>query len=185
MEIFDVVDENGEPTGETVERSVAHRDGIAHHGSHVWILRERAGRYELLLQKRSVDKDSHPGCYDISSAGHIPAGCDYVTSALRELYEELGLTATPEELEYCGQIRVNYQTSFHGKPFHDNEIDNVYLLRRDVRDEELRLQAEEVESVRWMELEDCVRGVREHSFPNCIYIRDLELIKAALAKETR
>ena len=28
MEILDVVDENGNPTGETVERTVAHKTGV-------------------------------------------------------------------------------------------------------------------------------------------------------------
>lgn len=30
MELLDVVDENGIPTGETVERSIAHAKGIRH-----------------------------------------------------------------------------------------------------------------------------------------------------------
>ena len=54
---------------------------------------------ELLLQKRSQQKDSYPGCYDISSAGHSPAGVDFIPSALRELKEELGLDARPVEEE--------------------------------------------------------------------------------------
>ena len=74
MEWLDVVDEKGNPTGERVERKEAHRRGIRHRTSHVWILREQEGEVQVLLQKRSQGKDSHPGCYDISSAGHIPAG---------------------------------------------------------------------------------------------------------------
>ena len=46
---------------------------------------------EILMQKRSLNKDSYPGMYDTSSAGHIPAGCEPLESALRELQEELGL----------------------------------------------------------------------------------------------
>ena len=87
MERFDIVDEHGIPTGETVDRETAHAQGIRHRTSHVWIARKRDDRVELLLQQRSFDKDSHPGCYDISSAGHIPAGVDFVPSALRELEE--------------------------------------------------------------------------------------------------
>ena len=33
MEILDVVDENGNPTGETVERTVAHKTGVRHRTS--------------------------------------------------------------------------------------------------------------------------------------------------------
>lgn len=90
MELLDIVDEKGNPTGRTVERELAHREGIRHRSSHVWLFRKRSGRTEVLLQKRSSGKDSFPGCYDISSAGHIPAGVDYIPSAVRELREELG-----------------------------------------------------------------------------------------------
>lgn len=60
MEILDVVDENGNPTGETVERTVAHKTGVRHRTSHVWVVRKNNGSMEILLQKRSKNKDSHP-----------------------------------------------------------------------------------------------------------------------------
>lgn len=41
-------------------------------------------------------------CYDISSAGHIPDGVDFIPSAIRELNEELGVSASPHELIFCG-----------------------------------------------------------------------------------
>ena len=50
MEILDVVDETGAPTGETVERAEAHREGVRHRTAHVWIARNRNGRIQLLLQ---------------------------------------------------------------------------------------------------------------------------------------
>lgn len=90
-EWLDVVDKNGAPTGQQVERERAHREGIRHRTAHVWLLRHHAGQTEILLQMRSKDKDSFPGCYDISSAGHIPAGESVTESALRELREELGV----------------------------------------------------------------------------------------------
>ena len=53
MEMLDVVDENGEPTGEVVDRVTAHAKGIRHRTSHVWLLREKQDGIEILLQKRS------------------------------------------------------------------------------------------------------------------------------------
>ena len=82
MEYFDIVDEQGNPTGQTVERKQAHRNNILHRTAHVWIVRRRGNSIQILLQKRCMEKDSFPGCYDISSAGHIPAGVDYIPSAL-------------------------------------------------------------------------------------------------------
>ena len=76
MEILDVVDETGKPLGRTVEREEAHRDGVWHRTASVWIVRKNntESGWEVLLQKRSDIKDSYPGCYDTSSAGHIDAG---------------------------------------------------------------------------------------------------------------
>lgn len=53
-------------------RNLVHQDGDYHRAVHVWIYAESTG--ELLLQKRSDNKDSWPGQWDISSAGHISAG---------------------------------------------------------------------------------------------------------------
>ncbi len=128
MELLDIVDEKGNPTGETVPREVAHREGIRHHTAHVWIFRRRGGVVQILLQKRSDSKDSDPGCYDISSAGHIPAGSDYIPSAVRELKEELGVDMNGDELIYCGQRRFRFERKFHGSMFCDNQVTNVYGL---------------------------------------------------------
>ena len=35
-EILDIVDDNGQPTGEVIDRVTAHREGILHRTSHVW-----------------------------------------------------------------------------------------------------------------------------------------------------
>lgn len=177
MEILDVVDETGAPTGETVERAEAHREGVRHRTSHVWIARNRNGRIQLLLQKRCMQKDSFPGCYDISSAGHIPAGDDYIPSAIRELKEELNVTVQESDLIYCGQVHKDVDSEFHRQPFHDHQISNVYLLWLDREAEEFELQTEEIESVRWMDYAQ-VRGmVASDTFPNCIIMEELDLIE--------
>ena len=44
MEILDIVDDNGIPTGKTVDRVTAHRKGIQHRTAHLWIARRRDGQ---------------------------------------------------------------------------------------------------------------------------------------------
>ena len=176
MEWLDIVDENGEPVGKTVERSYAHRNGIPHRTAHVWIFRKQEGRTEILLQKRSENKDSFPGCYDISSAGHIPAGAEYIPSALRELSEELGLTVTEASLEYCGIKRVSTDDCFHGIPYHDRQVTKIYMLWYTPEMGDFVLQEEEVSEVRWMEFPDCMDGVRNGTFANCIDLQELETL---------
>lgn len=179
MEYLDIVDENGNPTGETAERTVAHARGLRHLTCYVWLLRQGEGRVQVLLQKRSRNKDGYPGCYDISSAGHIPAGVDWEPSALRELKVELGLTARPQDLILCGVRRFQVAQVFHGKSFHDNQVSRVYDMLRDVEPEEMTLQESEVESVRWMDYETCLAEVTARDSNYCIFPEELAMLRRA------
>ena len=184
-EILDIVDEQGRPTGQTVPRAVAHAEGIRHRTSHVWIVRRHAGRIEVLLQMRCQAKDSFPGCYDISSAGHIPAGCDYVESALRELREELGVTIRADALQECGIRHFTFTDVFHGKLFKDNQVSKVFCLWLDRDAEAFTVQKEEIDYVRWFGLEEAIEAVKNNTIPNCIYPEELEMVaRAANSRQT-
>lgn len=178
MELLDIRDVRGSRTGEVKERQRVHEDGDLHGTSHVWIVRRNdRGKYELLLQKRSADKDSFPGCYDISSAGHIPAGQDYLPSAIRELEEELGICAAAEDLVFLGMHEGYCREEFYGKPFINHEISKVYLYIKPVDEKELILQKEEVDSVSWMELDECFRRVLEKDPSYIMFPDELTMIK--------
>ena len=185
MEWLDIVDENGVPTGQVVSRQEAHRLGLRHRTSHVWIVRRREGNLQVLLQKRSEEKDSYPGCYDISSAGHIPAGADFVPSALRELKEELGVTARPEELLYCGQRRFRFQEVFHGSPFRADQVSNIYVMWLDWDEDRFLPQKEEISEVRWFDFADCLRRVEEGSIPTCIFPEELRMVLRRVEEDNR
>lgn len=179
MELLDIVDQGGMPTGNVKERSKVHRDGDLHRTSHVWIVRDNdKGGIDVLLQKRSRNKDSYPGCYDISSAGHIPAGSDFVESAVRELNEELGIKVSENDLEERGMRMIHYDDIFHGQRFIDNQITKVFRIKmNDLNIETLNLQKEEVESVMWMDLDECEKNVENNTIENCIYVEELEMLR--------
>ena len=181
-EILDIVDKNGCPTGEVVDREYAHLNGVWHRTSHVWLVREKNGAVQILLQKRALDKDSFPGCYDISSAGHIPAGVDFKESALRELKEELGIDATEDELIHCGDRIIVWDDNFHGKPYHDRQYTKIFLMWCDLDEGDFSLQAEEVDSVLWMDFEECWNGVKNDTFNLCIVMEELEIVRCGLEK---
>ncbi|MBR4206636.1 MAG: NUDIX domain-containing protein [Clostridia bacterium] len=185
MEILDVVNEAGIPIGETVSRDKAHREGIRHRTAHVWIVRETEGGYEILLQKRSEEKESFPGLYDTSSAGHIPAGDEPLESALRELEEELGIAAAPEELSFAGTFRIRYEKEFHGKPFRDNEVTSVYVYSRPVDAASLRLQESEVSEVRWFGLREVAEEIRSSRARFCVPSDGLAVLSEYLARRER
>lgn len=177
LELFDVRNPDGTVTGILRERGVAHSDGSPHATSHIWIVRpnQKSG-YDILLQKRSRNKDSNPGCYDISSAGHVPTGEDYLTSALRELQEELGLKAEPEELKYVGLHDGRMDDIFYGRPFHDHEISKVYACHKIIDIDKLTLQESEVEEVIWMDYQECREKIKNQTLKNCIYPEEFEML---------
>ena len=91
-EIFDVVDDANRVIGQASRHEV-HTRKLKHRAVHILVFNARG---DLFLQKRSHLKDANPGKWDSSAAGHVNAGCDYDDTAVRELQEELGVTAPLE-----------------------------------------------------------------------------------------
>lgn len=180
MEYFDVCDENGLPTGKVVSRQEAHEKGIRHRTAHIWVIQEMEGMTQVLLQKRSMNKDSFPGQLDTSAAGHILAGDEPAESAVRELEEELGIKAAPGDLEFAGQFRINYDKVFHGKPFRDSEVANVFIYGKPVDITDITIQQEELEEVGWYDLKETCRRCTEHDPAYCIPMGGLIVLMKAL-----
>ena len=181
MELFDEIREDGSRTGAVKERGVVHEDGTLHATVHTWIVRpnDRSG-YDLLLQKRSDCKDSNPGCWDISSAGHIEAGHGRLESALRELKEELGIDACQEQLREAGTRRCGFESEFYGRLFRDNELSTIYIYEEPVEIGNMTLQESEVSEVEWMDFGECRKKVSENTFEHCIYEDELDIVGKAL-----
>lgn len=174
MELFDIINEDGSKTGIARERTVAHRDGSLHATVHIWFLNDKG---ELLLQKRSAHKDSNPGCYDISSAGHISSGDEVLPSAVREAKEELGVNISEADLMPLGVHRNFSKKEFYGHPFLDNEYSYVFLCRKSIDINTLHLQKEEVESVKWMNIDEVIQHVKNNDISHCIHLEELYMIK--------
>lgn len=96
VEYFDVVDERDCVQGR-LPRPEVHRLGLRHRAVHVLVFHPDGRIY---LQRRSMNKDSAPGLWDSSAAGHVESGESYDACVLRELAEEIGLwlTRVPERL---------------------------------------------------------------------------------------
>lgn len=158
MEYLDVRTPQGRPTGEIKAKAAVHRDGDWHLAAHVWILNP-AG--ELLLQRRAAVKENDPDLWDISVAGHVDAGEDARTAAVRELREEIGLTVAPAALQPLFWLRE--ARALKGGRYLDREWHAVFLLRQAVDLAALKLQAEEVAEVRWIAPAEWAAQVSAHS----------------------
>lgn len=86
-EIFDVVNDRDEVI-DRKPRSEVHRLGLLHRAVHVLVFNSRG---QIFLQKRSAKKDRQPGLWDSSASGHVDSGENYDATAVREVWEEIGL----------------------------------------------------------------------------------------------
>lgn len=134
-EMLTLVTEDDREIG-PVPRSLVHGNpALVHRSVHVMVI----GRRGLLLQKRSLAKDTQPGRWDTSVGGHVGFGQTYEEAARREAAEELGLTLGELEFLYPSRIRnavesENIRTYLHlsDGPFRPEpgEIDEVRFWSR-------------------------------------------------------
>jgi len=160
-EFFDILDENGNKTGKIKARTEVHKDGDWHKAVHIWIVNDKD---EILLQKRSPFKDSHPNMWDISSAGHLTAGDDSLSGAIREIKEELGVDILPSQITLIGTRKSASRPS---AMLINNEFNDVYLLRLSLDINKITLQEDEVSEVKYIPVDE---------FRNMIKTRDKSLL---------
>jgi isopentenyldiphosphate isomerase len=156
-EYIDVLDsKTGGLTGEVRSKKDAHKEGLWHRAVHIWLVNSKK---EILLQHRSKEKESHPNCWDISAAGHVSSGEDAITSALREVKEEIGLDISPNDLKQIGEIIQ--QSVLNNGTFINNEYNNVYLVKMDLDINQFKMQVEEVKDLRWISISEFKKWVEE------------------------
>lgn len=145
-ELLDIWDETGRPTGRRALKSEVHRRGWYHPTVHIWFY-STDGR--VLLQLRAADKDTYPGLWDVSVAGHIGAGETPTEGALREISEEIGLQVKGGDLEF---ITVHKQAREHPNGLIDCEFRHVYMCLLPKPLGELSPQASEVAQLKLLPL---------------------------------
>lgn len=131
-EKFDIIDINGNRTGEVSEKGKGTllKDGQYYLGVHAYIYNSRN---EFLLQQRALDKEFLPGGWDIHM-GHVIAGETSKNGIIREIQEEIGLHAQDDRVRLIG--RVIWEIYHH--------MIDIYFLQNDFEIDELRFQRDEV-----------------------------------------
>jgi isopentenyl-diphosphate delta-isomerase type 1 len=107
-ELFDIVDAQDRVVGKAT-RAEAHAQRLWHRAVHVLVFNAPG---EVLLQQRSPFKDTFPGCWTSSCAGHVDSGDDYLETAVRELSEELGLSVMASALMPFGYLHPSEATGW-------------------------------------------------------------------------
>lgn len=104
---------------------------------HIWIINNKN---QILCQRRSLLKDMSPGKWEPAVTGHIGPDDNYFTGATRELFEETGLSISPNELtlfkiykddnfrEYRGIFYYKWDGKLHEIKSEEDEVDEVKFI---------------------------------------------------------
>jgi 16S rRNA (adenine1518-N6/adenine1519-N6)-dimethyltransferase len=116
-EIIDIVDQNDKVIG-TAPRKGIHNTDQLHRASHIFLINSEG---QIWLELRAMHCDNYPGHYSSSAAGHISSGEDYLTGALREAEEELGIEG----------LKLQFKHKFTPTAESMNEFISFYTAKSD------------------------------------------------------
>lgn len=153
MEIIDVLNNHGEPTGESKDRSAIHRDGDLHLAVEIWLLNNKN---QLLIQKRSIHKDSYPNLWEVSCSGHVDSKESSLQAAKRELKEELGLSVQDQELIFLKRF---FEPSVLNETYVNNEFKDLYLIHTNKTLDQFHFPEEEISALRWIDLSELTEKI--------------------------
>lgn len=103
---------------------------------------------EILIQKTSKRKGSEWA----TTGGHVPFGVSSLDTMHNEILEELGIDVKREKLEYIYTEKD------------PDALQDDYFLQMDIDIDQLTLQKEEVEFVRWMTVSEIEELIAKNNF---------------------
>lgn len=142
-ELIDVLDENGNRTGQILTRAEVHKKGLCHRIVVIAIIDMRGN---ILMQQRSKSKAENPGKWDVSVAGHVSSGQKSAEAAIRETLEEVGIKVNEKELKYILTYKKEENVD---KEYIDNQIYDCYIVKKEkIELNDIKIQESEVEQVK-------------------------------------
>lgn len=151
-EIIYVVDEKDQFVRKATRKEVMEK-ALLHRDSRVIIENSRG---ELLVHKRSINKDNYPGYWDIGIAETVKEGEGYVWAAFRGLREELGIVGISNI-----QIIRSFLFKIRFSSPQLNELCKVYKL---IYDGKITMQKEEIDEVKFLPIEEVKKLIEETNF---------------------
>ncbi|NOZ25108.1 MAG: NUDIX domain-containing protein [Nitrospirae bacterium] len=137
-EMLEIVDSEGRVIGRASRAEIHGDNRLLHRVVHVIVVNHSG---DILLQKRSVNKDVAPGRWDTSVGGHVDAGETVEFALRREMREELGIIG--------GNTRFMY-TYIHTNPYESELVFSYECLHEGPFD----FSTEEIEEVRFWPLQE-------------------------------
>ena len=149
MELLDIVDEQGNFTGQVMEREKAHDLNLLHWEVGVFIVNDKN---ETLLQKRSPNKRFSPNKW-APCAGHVISGETQDSTALREVEEELGIKLSPGDLRILEEREV-LKLESHSR------LTRMYYVIYNGND--FTIQKEELSEVKWFNIDELMEKMKNN-----------------------
>jgi len=104
----------------------------------IWVINDND---EILLQQRLKTTKKMPNMWG-TTAGGAKKGESSLEGAIRELKEELGIDASKEEMEFIGSNK------------RINDFVEVWLCKKNISENDLILNPEEVQNAKWVTIEN-------------------------------
>lgn len=166
MELLDVLDEEGNLTGNKEDKDIIHEKGLWHREVCV-LIRNRKGEY--LIQKRAATKKQAPNKWGMT-AGHVDAGEDFEEAMIREIREELGIEVALEELTPL----ATFKEAFENETTTNNNYTKYYFYETNRKIEDYTICLEELSELKYITIEEMEEAV-EKKDENCSYARRDEM----------
>lgn len=147
MEYLDLYDKNRNLTGEKVLRG---KDMYVNDGKYVYIvivfIQNSEGKF--LIQMTSKEK----GSIFATTGGLVKSGSTPDITVVEEMQEELGLNIDIEELKL-----IDIEKREH-------TFQNVYYLNKDIDINDITIQEEEVEYIKWLSIDEIEELIKNDKF---------------------
>lgn len=135
-ELWDILDENGNQTGRTIERGKPMKPDEYHLVVHVWIKNDKG---EYLITKRTPNKP-YPNMWE-TTGGSATTGDNSQQAALREVREEIGVKLNPANGNCLFRLKRQYDGS--------SDFVDVWLFNENIKLENIKMQPDEVNDAIW------------------------------------
>ena len=166
MELLDVLDEEGNLTGNKEDKDIIHEKGLWHREVCA-LIRNRKGEY--LIQKRAATKKQAPNKWGMT-AGHVDAGEDFEEAMIREIREELGIEVALEELTPLAK----FKETFENETTTNNNYTRYYFYETNRKIEDYTICLEELSELKYITIEEMEEAV-EKKDENCSYAQRDEM----------
>lgn len=164
MELIDVVDENNQLTGESLERKEIHEKGLWHRQVSCWIMNKEG---KILFQKRSATKKKNPNKWS-KTGGHVSSKEEPIIGIQREIEEEIGVKIPEEKFELLS-IQKTKRDIFKNDVYHCYFGYNYFTIV-DYKINDYTLQKEEVSDLKYITIEE-MEQAKQKNDENYTFIR--------------